>query len=115
MAQRLVFIADRSYATQAALNTQLDTLHSANPIVLLSTHGNSFPDQWARAWAQSKGVAWYDRGTYLDSIGLLEPAPRSLAHMLFTNPDRVLTAGSNAHTIAAAATANKRGHNLSQI
>lgn len=115
MAQRLVFIPDRSYTTQASLNTQLDTLHAANPISLLSTHGNSQPDVWARVWAQGKGVPWIDRGNYMDGAGYVAPNERALANMLLTKPDAVLTAGTGAHPVAAVAAATKRGHTLTQL
>lgn len=115
MAQRLVFVPDRNYVTQAALNTQLDSLHAANPISFLSTNGNSQPDIWARTWAQGKGVPWYDRGAFLDAAGYIDPSQRALTHMLLSNPDRVLTVGGNAHTTAAVASATKRGHNLTQL
>jgi hypothetical protein len=115
MTQRLVFIPDQSYTNQTALNAQLTSLHNANPISILSTHGNTMPDQWARSWALANGVPWYNHGVILDGAGIFEPAPRTLSHVNLTNPDQILTAGSGANPTAAAAIATVKGKNITKI
>lgn len=116
MAQKLVVVGDPNYSgTQATVNAQLDTLNNANPVSLVSVHGSTNPDIWASAWAQGKGIPWLSRNSYLNAAGNVDPASRALAHLLAANPNSVLTVGSGAHPTAAAATANKRGHTLTQI
>lgn len=107
---KVVFVASRDYANQSALNTQLAALGITSLIVT----GLNQPSQWAAQWAQSNGVPWVARSSFFDGAGY-DPAARSVAAITHNNPDAILTAGTNAHTAAAAAHATAKGKSLTQL
>lgn len=115
MSQKVMFSSDTVYANQAALNAQLVTLNSANPISVLITHGNTQADQWARLWAQQNGVPWMSQASALDAEGYIDPPSRTLKTLLRSNSDQILTAGTGAAPTAAANVGTTKGKTVTKL
>jgi hypothetical protein len=102
-----IVIGSASFANQSLLNSTLDTLNAATPIKIIATGGATQAEQWAAAWAATKGIPVLFLTSYLDAAGFIY-SNKGLAMMCVTKLLRLLTAGTSARITAAIAAAPTR-------
>jgi len=110
--QLLVVASEYWSGSQAYLNQTLANINLYTPINLIVTMDDSFAATWARVWATSQGITWFNAYNALQAYGV---NPFGAPLTLMDNINSVLTCGTHARVSTVATIAQSLNKTVVQI